>query len=175
MRDAANVGRRRKRPMTIEQVPSYLADFPKPVEILLAAALAWWIRGWYDRRAERASLRRELFREYMILTDTNSNRLYALHRSGATRLSKGDFEKLVTELSKAGRPPIKDTQEDSLISDIGLYQALRTAGRHQVEFSSDLELERWLLKKMAEREDQKLPSDVRSTVKALNKDRKPNS
>jgi hypothetical protein len=156
--------------MTIEQVTSYLPDLPTIIQILAVAALSWWTRGRFDRRTERASLRREIFREYMAITGSNSNRLYALRRSGATRLEKGDFQKLVSELSKAGRPPLKDSESD-LISDLGLYEALCIADRHQMEFNSDHELNRWILQEMAERADKGLSSDVRSALKGLKKGR----
>ena len=148
----------------------HLFDLPEMLSALIGAFLSgivmWIVRGHFDKRAEHSSLRREIFREYMTITDSNSNRLYALHRSGAMRLPRADFGKLIDELSKVGRSPLKDSSDD-LISDRNLYEILQVAGRHQVEFHSDNDLEYWILHKMAERTDQGLPSDVRSTLKGI--------
>ena len=156
-------------------MPSYLpVILPILISAFVSGIVSWIVRGHFDKRAERSSLRREIFREYMTITDTNSNRLYALHRSGAMRLRNADFDKLLTELSKVGRPPIKDS-DNGLISDRNLYEILQVAGRHQFEFHSDNDLEHWVLTKMAERADQGLPSDTRSTLKAIKNQRKADS
>jgi hypothetical protein len=138
------------------------------ISLLVGGVIAWLTRLYFVRRTERT----KIFNEYMRITENDSNNLCALYRSGAMRLGKRGFEKLVQELVESNRPP-----EISLdTSPLSLYHTLRLAAKcHNGEFASDNELESWLLRRMAEQEEKGLPSDAKSALKAAAREKQNHS
>lgn len=75
---------------------------------LIGVAGGFGIRAWFDSRAERLWDYREVFKNYLTLTDVTSDdsqnyKLWALIRSGALRLKKKDFQRLLGDAAIAGR------------------------------------------------------------------------
>lgn len=123
---------------------------------IVTGLIAWFTRGCYDRRAERSALIKEIYNQYMDLTDsepwkhTSAFRLYALQRSGALRLENKEFDKLIHDLEKTGRPAPVD---DDLVQIFGLRRTLETASKAEIDLREPQALFEWLLLRISEAHD----------------------
>ncbi len=99
----------------------------------------WLIRHFYDARVERALLRRELFREYMRLVVDGVPGLNAIQRIGALRLPKKEFDILVADVTRCGRPPESKRDVGSTRGITELYHFLEFAASRETEVSPGIE------------------------------------
>jgi hypothetical protein len=97
-------------------------------------------RHYFDSRSEMSSLRREIFKDYMRMKLDGMSGLLSIQRSGALRLPRKEFDKLVGELKRCGHPPstAKDyshTEGIAHLYDVLLYSAQQ---EHEVTPGTDL-------------------------------------
>lgn len=95
-------------------------------------------------------MRREIFREYMRLTDSGAYGPYALQRAGALRLSKEEFAELLHDISKTGRMPIQDWSGHEFIDGLGLFEALHLVSSQKREALSEMEILECLMQVIAD-------------------------
>ena len=108
------------------------------ITAVIAAVAAWWIRSYFDKSASRELLRREIFREYMALTDSGEYGPYVLQRVGALRLTKDEFGALLDDIAKTGRTPLEDGKEHDFIGGFGLFEVLHFVSSRNKEARSEL-------------------------------------
>ena len=106
--------------------------------MIFGTAAGWFIRSHFDRKASCESLKREIFKEYMVLTDSGGYGPYALQRSGALRLTKEEFNDLLGDIERTGRPPLEDGREHDFIGGFGLFEVLHLVSSQKVEARSEL-------------------------------------
>ena len=119
-------------------------------------------RGYFDRRADRRAILREVRTEYLKLVDSEptrspeSYRLWALQRAGALRLTKTEFDTLVVEVLAHGKPAPTD---DSIISIFGVRGSLLVAQEHKIDLKEPDAVYHWIVMAMAKEADREPRED----------------
>ncbi|WP_411827782.1 hypothetical protein [Luteolibacter sp. AS25] len=111
------------------------------------------IRAIFDKKADksttkreesksREALRREIFNDYMTMTDAGEYRPYALQRAGSLRLTKDEFAILLEDISRTGRQPFIDENDHDLdyIPGLGLFETLLLVSSQKREARSPREI-----------------------------------
>jgi hypothetical protein len=137
---------------------------------ILTALVAFFggvfIRGYFDRRADRRATLREVRTEYLKLTDSEPNqslesyRLWALQRAGALRLTESEFDVLILEIAAHGKPAPTD---DSIISILGVRGSLLVAEQHKIDLKEPDAVYHWIIMAMAKQAD-KQPKERKPPV-----------
>jgi hypothetical protein len=127
----------------------------------------WLIRHFYDARVERALLRRELFKEYMRLVADGLPGLNAIQRVGALRLPKKEFDMLVADVTRCGRPPesVRDVGSTRGIAE--LYDFLLFAASQETEVSPGIETYHMLVKMKVPDSDKATPEENQRALARL--------
>jgi hypothetical protein len=119
------------------------------ITALIGVIGGWLVRAHFDKKADRnvskreesksrESLRREIFKDYMAMTDGGEYGPYALQRCGALRLTKEEFHGLLNDISRTGRHPIEDDRDHDFIGSFGLFETLLLVSSQKIEARSEM-------------------------------------